>query len=54
MIISKGKLYKIFSIIIISLFAVIYIFPLIVMVTTSFKTYNEAFDPSIGIFPKSL
>ena len=52
MIRMKGKLRKILTIAVILLLALIYVFPLLVMVTTSFKTYNEAFDRTIGLFPK--
>lgn len=31
--------------------ALVFAFPLVVMITTSFKTYEEAFDLSVGLFP---
>ena len=54
MIRMKGKLRKILTIAVILLLALIYVFPLLVMITTSFKTYNEAFDRTIGLFPKAF
>ncbi len=33
------------------LLALIFVFPIVIMICTSFKTYDEAFDPNIGIFP---
>jgi multiple sugar transport system permease protein len=34
--------------------ALIYVFPLIVMFSTSFKTIEQAFDKSVGILPPSI
>ena len=36
------------------LMAVIYVFPLIIMLSTSFKTLDQAFNRSIGLLPPSL
>ena len=36
------------------LLAVIFVFPIIIMLTTSFKTYEQAFDPEIGLLPVEL
>jgi multiple sugar transport system permease protein len=33
------------------LIAFIFVFPIIVMLCTSFKTYEQAFDPKVGILP---
>ena len=43
-----------FPLLLLVLMALIYVFPLIVMFTTSFKTLDQAFDRSIGILPPSL
>lgn len=36
------------------LLALIFVFPIVIMLCTSFKTYDEAFDPNIGILPVQL
>ena len=36
------------------LLASIFVFPIVIMLCTSFKTYEQAFDPNIGILPVEL
>lgn len=48
------KLSSIIPLIIIVILAIIFVFPIILMLTTSFKTNKEAFDLSIGLLPKTL
>ena len=36
------------------LFTLIFAFPMVIMLSTSFKTYAQAFDTSVGILPPSL
>ena len=40
----KKKISKIIFYIVIVMLAFVFLFPLLVMITTSFKTYKEAFD----------
>jgi multiple sugar transport system permease protein len=48
------RVYFLFPLLLLVLMALIYVFPLIVMFTTSFKTLDEAFDRSVSILPTSL
>ena len=41
-------------VILLVLMALIYVFPLIVMFSTSFKTLDQAFDKNVGILPPSI
>ncbi len=40
--------------VLLALLAFVFLFPLLVMLTTSLKTYNEAFDTSAGLLPRSF
>ena len=54
MAILKKKISKIIFYIVIVVMAFVFLFPLLVMITTSFKTYKEAFDVKVGILPHAL
>lgn len=45
------KIHKLIPYLILILLAGIFIFPIVVMLCTSFKTYDQAFDPKVGILP---
>lgn len=50
----KRTIYKYLPYVALLILSVIFAFPLFVMLTTSFKTYEQAFDLSIGLLPPSL
>ena len=50
----KKKISKIIFYIVIVMLAFVFLFPLLVMITTSFKTYKEAFDIKTGLLPHTL
>lgn len=43
-----------FPLLLLVLMAIIFVFPLIIMFTTSLKTLDQAFDKNIGVLPPSL
>lgn len=50
----KNSLSNILIWVAVALLAFVFLFPLLVMITTSFKTYEEAFDRSAGLLPSAL
>lgn len=50
----QSVIYKFIPYFFLLLFAFIFIFPILLMVFTSFKTNDQAFDPNIGILPVEL
>lgn len=50
----KRKLYHIIPYLVLIIFAVVFIFPILVMFNTSLKTEAEAFGADVSFFPKSF
>lgn len=50
----KSGVYKFIPYLFLLVFAVIFVFPILLMVFTSFKTNQQAFDPNVGILPVEL
>ncbi len=47
----KSVVYKFIPYLFLLVFAFIFVFPILLMVFTSFKTNEQAFDPNVGVFP---
>lgn len=50
----KALMAKILPVVVLLTLMLVYLFPLLVMLSTSFKTYEEAFDRGVGLIPPSL
>lgn len=50
----KGRLGNLVPFILLSIFAVIYIFPILIMLSSSFRTNDQIFDTSLGLWPESF
>ncbi len=50
----KGRLGNLVPFILLCIFAVIYIFPILIMLSSSFRTNDQIFDTSLGLWPESF
>lgn len=48
----KGRFSRVFPVVVITLLALIYIFPILIMISASFRSNNQIFDTSLGLFSR--